>query len=133
MPRLTILFIMLFPAGAALAQSNCASYEPAVTSLEGRLASAVAFGPPGYGETPKEDTREHYLVVMFGRPLCVSRGEDEVDEAENAFARVQLVYSGNTKGLKSGARVRVTGKLFHAHTGHHHTAVLIDVSELAAR
>ena len=61
MPRLTILFIMLFPAGAALAQSNCASYEPAVTSLEGRLASAVAFGPPGYGETPKEDTREHYL------------------------------------------------------------------------
>jgi hypothetical protein len=132
MPRLTTLFIMLFPAGAALAQSNCASYEPAA-SLEGRLGSAVAFGPPGYGETPKEDTREHYLVVMFGRPLCVSRGEDEVDEAENAVARVQLVYSGNTKGLKSGARVRVTEKLFHAHTGHHHTAVLIDVSELAAR
>jgi len=32
-----------------------------------------------------------------------------------------------------GQRVAVTGKLFHAHTGHHHKSLLISVSEIKNR
>jgi len=32
-----------------------------------------------------------------------------------------------------GHRVAVTGKLFHAHTGHHHKQLLLSVSEIENR
>jgi hypothetical protein len=124
---------MLLPAGAAFAESPCASYAPAVTRLEGRLARAFAYGPPGYGENPKGDAHEHYVIILLDAPLCTAPRGDEIDEPEHAIRRVQLVYSGHTKRLRSGARIRVTGKLFHAISGHHHTKVLMEVSELTRR
>jgi hypothetical protein len=116
---------MVVSAATAFAQAPCASFGPAVTRLDGRLERAFAYGPPGYGETPRKDARETYLVIVLDKPLCTARGDDETDEPESVIRRVQLVYSGDTKRLLSGSRICVTGKLFHAITGHHHTKVLI--------
>jgi hypothetical protein len=109
-PRAVSLAILAF------AQAPCASYNPAVTRLDGRLERAFAYGPPGYGETPKIDTRETYLVIVLDAPLCTARGDDETDEPESVIRRVQLVYSGDTRRLR-GSRIRVTRKLFPAIPG----------------
>jgi hypothetical protein len=55
---------MLVSAAAAFTQAPCASYDPAVTRFDGRLARAFAYRPPGYGETPRKDARETYLVKV---------------------------------------------------------------------
>ena len=101
--------------------------------LDGRLERALAYGAPGYGGDQKTDARETYLVIVLDKPLCTARGDDETDEPESVIRRVQLVYSGDTKRLLSGSRIRVTGKLVHVQTGHHHTNVLMSVSELVVR
>jgi hypothetical protein len=46
---------------------------------------------------------------------------------------VQLVYSGDTTPIRSGARIRGSRKLLHAVTGHHHPKVLMRVGKLVVR
>ncbi len=53
-------------------------------------------------------------------------------EAVKDQLEVTLVPLGSTS-LKEyfGKKVTVQGKLFHAETGHHHTAVLIEIGRIA--
>ena len=68
---------MVVSAATAFAQAPCASFGPAVTRLDGRLERAFAYGPPGYGESPRKNARETYLVIVLDKPLCTARGADE--------------------------------------------------------
>jgi hypothetical protein len=70
---------------------------------------------------------------MLVAPICVEA--DEMNDAESKVTDVQMVLAAGQADYKRykamlGQKVKVTGKLFHAHTGHHHTPVLIDVSEI---
>ena len=42
---------------------ECLDYEPAMISIEGSVSLKAAYGPPGFGEDPKHDAREDYLVL----------------------------------------------------------------------
>lgn len=48
---------------------------------------------------------------------------------------VQVVVPEYSKRWRRllGGKVRITGTLFHSHTGHHHTAVLIQASKIEPR
>lgn len=97
---------------------------------------------------PKEDVDppETYWILHLAKPVCVSADtNDELNDTDaNAVTRMQLVFTsddplkdyGNKKlraFVKAHTPVVVTGTLYRAHTGHHHTEVLITVRDIRKR
>jgi uncharacterized protein DUF4431 len=113
----------------------CAHFEPAKEVIAGKLVRRTFPGPPGYGESPEVDERETGWYVVLEKALCV-KGEpsDELNaEDVNGIRSVQLVLTHGeyeTDRDFVGKRVVVSGTLFTALTGHHHTPVLMEVEEL---
>ncbi len=111
-----------------------AEFEPKQVVLIGTLKTAEYFGPPGFGESPTPDSRESVFLIELERPIAV-RG-DPTDELNSRsiteLSRVQLEVSANPDPALLGARVRVTGTLFTAHTGHHHTRAVLRLISVAA-
>lgn len=121
---------------AARADSRCLAYAPAQVKLSGRLSLATSFGPPGFGEDPARDSRERYGLLTLDKPACVDgrRGDPLNEETERRVRAVQLVMpDGRSVRRLAGRHVSVSGTLFHQHTGHHHTAVLITVDAIQAK
>ena len=92
------------------------------------------YGPPNYGENPKTDSKESQYVLLLDSPIdVVGSKEDVITQTEREVRRITLVvidFKANTVKPLLGSRVVVEGTLFHAHTGHHHTRVLIEVSSI---
>lgn len=117
---------------ASAAQAACLKYEPVKIRLTGTIASRVDFGPPGYGEDPQHDSREGHLYLTLDRQVCVVAAPNDLDnETEHDVKVVQMVYYDRYPFRKAwfGKKVSVEGTLFHGHTGHHWTAVLIQATE----
>lgn len=92
------------------------SYEPAVTSLSGKV-SASADGA---------------LILTLERPVDVaqSTGIDTPDSPEKNQREIQLIAEGDSLRAILGAtgeRVQVTGTLSHAATSHHVRPLLLSV------
>ena len=131
----------------ALLTASCLSAEPPSTSFEtwvafepnqvvlvGTLETAEYFGPPGFGESPASDSRESVFLLELERPIAV-RGDptDELNrDSIDELKRVQLEVSASPDPALLGTRVRVTGTLFTAHTGHHHTPAILRLISVAA-
>jgi len=109
-------------------------YEPAVVTLTGTLSSHVFPGPPNYESIKRGDQKERAIILTIASPICVNGGDDAVDEPEYNIRDLQLVITKpadwKTVERRLGKRVSVVGTLFHAHTGHHRTKVLIDVTNI---
>ncbi|HSB27579.1 MAG TPA: DUF4431 domain-containing protein, partial [Pyrinomonadaceae bacterium] len=110
------------------------NYEPVNVTLTGVLVSKTYYGPPNYGENPKTDTKESQYILILDSPVdVVGDQKDVMYKPERGVKRVTLVvHDFKAHPVKSllGRRVEVNGTLFHAHTGHHHTSVLIDVTSI---
>jgi hypothetical protein len=136
--RRTALFItiLIVVAGAYLpARAQCLKYEPAVVTLTGTLSSHVFPGPPNYESIKRGDQKETAIILNLRAPICTNGSSDpRFDEPENNVRDLQLVITKpadwQTVDRRLRKRVVVTGTLFHAHTGHHRTKVLIDVASI---
>ena len=133
--RLIIPFILFATCGLAeTAQKNqWLSYAPAVVELKGTLITRTYYGPPNYGENPATDAKETMFILILNRAVSVRGNSDpkakfDRQTVENV-KKVQLVLTLPHKNL-IGAKVIVTGTLFQAFTGHHHTDVLMTVSSI---
>lgn len=136
--KLLVLLILLFGAGfssnATMAQ-GCLSYEPATVTLKGKITPKTFAGPPNYESVKKGDTPERYWILHLTRPICINADENIIggERQEKNVSKIQLVFTEKEyapyKGLL-GKRVQVNGKLWHAHTGHHHTNILLTVLEI---
>jgi hypothetical protein len=110
------------------------SYEPAVVELRGKLITRMYYGPPNYGENPKTDSKEVLPFLVLSKPVNVrgypdpNAGPPEQVTVENV-RRMELVLTLPHKNM-IGKNVIVTGTLFHAFTGHHHTDVLMTVQTI---
>lgn len=130
--------LLLLPAAAAYARAQegqCLSYEPAEVQVSGTLSKTVVPGPPNYQSVRKGDAAETIWVLTLDKAVCVTGNTDDINEAEQNVADLQLVLQPNHFAQlrrMRGRKVRVTaaGKLFHAHTAHHRTKVLLDVKEI---
>jgi hypothetical protein len=124
--RSTGALLALLISGAQ-GSAACLSYaEPAM--LEGRLVRRVFPGPPNYESIARGDRREVALILQLESPACVDADPADSSGFSPAIGRVseiQLVAAGAGPKPAPGARVRVTGHLFGAHTGHHRTPVLL--------
>jgi hypothetical protein len=117
-----LAFALVLVAGSAMAE--CMPYEPTRVTLSGVVQRGVAFGPPGYGETPKIDAKEVFYSIRVDNPVCTVSG-DQDNPAEASVKLVEMAFSHAPSKSLPGEHVRVVGTLFHAFDGHHHTAVLI--------
>jgi hypothetical protein len=127
--------ILIVVAGAYVpVRAQCLKYEPAVVTLTGTLSSHVFPGPPNYESIKRGDQKETAIILTLRAPICTNGGGDQIDEPENNVRDLQLVITKpedwKTVDRRLRKRVVVTGTLFHAHTGHHRTKVLIDVTSI---
>ena len=135
--RLSLLVFLLAAGFSNASGQNCLEYGP-VVSLTGRLSSRVFAGPPNYESIKRGDRKETAIILTLAAPACITANDsaNTFDVAETDIRAVQLVITTpeHWKALKRlrSKPVVVTGTLFHAHTGHHRTKILITVAELRA-
>jgi len=108
-------------------------YEPAISTIHGTLSSKVYWGPPGYGEDTTVDERENVYLLLLDKGINIQAPKKDLSDGYNAainnVMQLQLV---NQQSLDAylNKEVTVTGTLFGAQTGHHHTDVLLDVKSI---
>ena len=114
-------------------QSKTYSYEPAVSALEGKLETKNFWGPPGYGEDTLNDSKELCTILVLKDPIDIVA--DSTNELEESISNVKKIQLASAIKLDSyiGKNVLISGKLFSAQTGHHHTDVLMDVKKVELR
>ena|SRR5258708_25691079 len=130
-----LAFLVTVACHAQVEPAGCLSYKPVVVVLRGILIRKTFPGPPNYRSIRNGDTGETYWFVQLDRLICVNqdRPEPDLNPAQKSVRRVQLVLEPSAyKKYKTllGKRVVLTGTLFGAHSGHHHTPVLLTVSTL---
>jgi hypothetical protein len=120
-------------ADAVDPSESCLSYDDPSVTLSGTVFSRIYFGPPGYGETPAQDARERATLLLLDAPICVkasSHPELDNNSFEGNVILIQLAAVQVKPEVVEKARgqcATVRGSLFHRLTGHHRTAVLMDV------
>ena len=90
-----------------------------------------SFWPPGYGEDPQHDSVETFYALVVDEPFCVSADGHQLlgKPPAGKITEIQLIGIGYRDLLRfNREHVRVTGRLFESHTGHHHLDVLIDTT-----
>ena len=128
-----LLFILLLtqPTPRSTTQT-CLNYEPDVITVTGTLQQQTFAGPPNYESVGKGDAAEKVLILRADNAICVNANTD--NQQEKDVSDLQLVVAGQKQYRKYkslvGRKVTVTGTLFQAHTGHHHTRVLLTVQAL---
>jgi hypothetical protein len=131
-----IVAFALAPLGllcCAVGSAACLHYDGDPLVLTGVVIERTFYGPPGYGENPKEDARETQALLRLDAPLCVDTNPSDPDEIyERADNQREITLVPNWKHIKPylGRHVEVTGTLFGAVTGHHHTDVLMSVKKI---
>lgn len=128
-----VLILLLCGLAGTAQEKDWVSYQPAVVELKGTLRTRLYYGPPNYGENPKTDTKEALPILILSKPVNVRGNPDPKAgfdrESAKDIRKIQLVLTLPHKEL-IGKTVLVKGTLFHAFTGHHHTDVLMDVSDI---
>jgi hypothetical protein len=126
--------MLLFPSWSSLSNAQpCLRYEPAVVQLLGQVVLRTFPGPPDYESIRRGDRAETQALLKLDQAICVlGDPKDEINsEAERDQRLVTLVPpSGMNLANYAGAQVRVEGPLFHAHTAHHHTSLLLRVTRI---
>ena len=105
------------------------------TTLQGIVVVRTYAGPPNYRNTNRGDTPERTRVLNLSETLCVSAHPSNSDNPANLRTKaVQLVFVDSNERIAdmplTNFKAAVTGKLFSAQSGHHHTRVLLEVNEL---
>ena len=114
----------------------CLPYEPAVVTLEGTVTMGAFPGRPNYADTLHGDEIERPFILQLDRAICVEPDSSSrlYNDPRGGVRQVQLAVVGDSLVLRLrrlvGRRIVVTGQLFSAETGHHHTPVLDLVREL---
>lgn len=139
MRSLAAVTLFLIVAGAAIGQQPSYRYDTAGISLHGTLTERKVYGPPGYGETPAQDSEESILILRLPHPISVEPaanaerdGSPNLDPAKN-IREVQLFMS-RTQAVEArkflGANVIATGTLNESITASQRTKVWLYVKTI---
>jgi hypothetical protein len=134
---ITMIFTNTCCPGANASQETKVNYEPEVVKLIGTVEKQTFPGPPNYESTSNGDRPETSWILHLKSPIEVvaDKTSELNSQDERNVAELQLVFLDDAgesrKLLKKGATILATGTLFHSHTGHHHTHILLTVRELS--
>jgi len=104
----------------------------APVELEGVLISSTADPAITYDEKPHQ-----FKALNLRKPinvLCSQRETDCQPELGITFLHLVLKEKQMTQFKKlKGKTAKLSGTLFHSHTGHHFTSVLLDVQSISPK
>lgn len=131
----TFLYFGNLCVAQGTSRSACLSYEPKVVKVVGVLTPKTFPGPPNYESIRKGDRAETDWLVELHSPVCVAedKADPDLNPSQDRVIEMQLVLDPSAyKTYKRliGKDVIVSGTLFGAHTGHHHTPVLVTVKSI---
>lgn len=123
---ITALLLALFSPLVVADDDVVEKFGEQIVSVEGRIETRTFYGPPGYGETLESDARETVPVLFLNAALA-----DSVPAlAPSRFGdEVTLQLTGN-KTPGAASCLQVSGTLHPRLTGHHHTALLLEVTAI---
>jgi hypothetical protein len=129
LPRvLAIAVVAALVAAGTPCLAACLSYNNRV-DVTGTLLRIVFPGPPGYESVARGDAPEPYFVLRLNPPVCVDRDPAGNDNPGIARLRdMQLMLKPEQYARLRphlGRRIHLSGALFPASTGHHHTPVML--------
>ena len=129
-----VAFLAAALAFSAAALAACLNYGGRVT-IRGTLTRQVFPGPPNYESIAHGDTPETYYVLRLNPAACVAANPPDPDEpAVRNLTNMQLMLTGPEQYslLRPllDKQVSLSGTLFAAITGHHHTPVLLEDVQL---
>lgn len=133
-------FLRAAVAAAALAAALPAvaaeplQYEPAQSTLTGRLYWQPFSGGPGFGETPATDEKLRAPMLHLDAPIDIAASTDAPEDSFNRTATtglqdVQLVWPEG-KAFGDGACVTLTGGLFRRGSPQHVSDALLSVETI---
>jgi len=126
--------IVLGLSGMALAQNPpCYKYKTQVVQLTGTMKRHRFAGPPNYESVKNGDALEIYWLLHLSTPICAEPSDpsEEFDDPHSGVSALQILIRDYKRYRPLlGKQVKITGTLFSAITGHHHTPVLIDAREI---
>lgn len=118
------------PVAAPEQKTESYSYTDTAGIFTGTLIIETFWGPPSYGEDTLNDMKEICSILMLEKNIDIPADRsNEFNMAVVGLDRLQLATGIKTKKFVN-KKVTAKGQLFGAHTGHHHTAVLLDVKEI---
>lgn len=127
------LTLAVLTAPGAAPRKPCLKYEPELVELVGVMRAGEFPGPPNYESVKTGDRLERYWLLHLSEPVCVRQPDpkEELNTPEPSVSVFQIVIS-DYEAFRPllNESVRVAGTLFHGHTGHHHTPVLIRASKI---
>ena len=136
---LLLASVLLAGHASELRQQLCLHYGPSAVTLEGTLIRRPYPGPPNYEGVREGDQPDTALILSIPKPICVApdSASDEGDrQLESGVRELQLAIGTDSLWAQlraaHSARLRVTGELFHAISGHHRTRVLLWVIQIRA-
>jgi hypothetical protein len=112
---------------------NIVRPENQPVSLTGTIRLVHGFGPPGYGETPKQDAKVTYWAIETIRPVMATPNSGDFDCV--ATNRLKLFFrevqpqplSRQPAALWQGHHVTIRGKIHCADTAGEMTPIYMDV------
>lgn len=107
------------------------------TFLTGVLSREGFYGPPGFGESPAQDSKDTFFILHLLEPINI-RARPDADSSEIDFTytvdslkEVQLDLRWEVVlNIYVGKRIKLRGVLLPAFTGHQNTAATFVIKEL---
>jgi hypothetical protein len=135
--KTAVIFLTLIFGYCVLVQSqDCLKYRPSLVKISGVIERDTFPGCPNYENIKEGDEIEIYWILKLSKPVCViGTTGDDINTSENNIDKLQLILTdGQYKNYLGfiGHEVVVSGTLFHSHTAHHKTIVLINVFKMIA-
>ena len=122
---LSCLFLLTKATWAAIL-----SYEPVVVTLCGTLKAEEFPGPPNYGESPT-DSKELVPVLALREAQTVLGNDRELNnKTYRNIVEIQLLSQKKLIKVYDNKDVQVSGRLSEAISGHHHTAIIMNVNSI---
>ena len=134
---MVLISILLSPALCkTTVQEKVFHFDPTTVELFGTVEIQTFPGPPGYESIENGDEIERGWYLRLKTPVTVEANKPTTDLGCKTEKHVQVVHMAidwqriSERKLATSKTVRVTGRLFNRQNGHHHSRILIDVTEV---
>lgn len=130
---LSVLVLAFLACQQAKAAAPSLQPEDRQLSLVGRVRLLHTYGPPGWGEDPKHDTRVRYWAIDLPQQITTPCTPDPPTSSEcQSTKRLRLVVESDARLLRqaravNGRKAKVTGILHRADTAGEITPIYMDV------
>lgn len=102
-------------------------YEPQTSKLEGTLKEQSIYAD---GDKLKVYMLHLKHPINIIQPKTIFEGEYNTSEYNITEIQLTGIDSRIIKDITTSQNIKVSGKLFHAHTAHHYAKILMDVDTI---